>query len=65
MSAGAQVCMKSYKRLLCSAALQIEGDVQRNTAVYGDADVGRILGGGVRPPGPFTGLIDALVALEE
>ena len=59
---GLQACMTT---LAVHAALQIDGDVPRNTAVYGDADVGRILCGGVRPPEPFKGLIDALVALEE
>ena len=46
-------------------ALQIEGDVERNTAIYGDADISAILEGTVRPPEPFRTLIEALIALEK
>lgn len=53
-------------QLLCLlAALQIESDVERNTAVYGRADVSAVLEGTMRPPEPFRDLIDALIALEK
>ena len=53
-------------QLLCLlAALQIESDVERNTAVYGSADVSAVLEGTTRPPEPFRDLIDALIALEK
>lgn len=63
---------KSSSSLQCSrspccfsVALQIESDVERNTAVYGDVDVAAVLEGTMRPPDAFRGLIDALIKLEE
>ena len=51
---------------LTAIALQIEGDVQRNTAVYGDAaNISAILNGAMRPPEPFADVVDALIALEQ